>query len=173
MSYTTALVILPDHDQQNEINKIRSKKDKAFPRWMPHINLLYPFVPLDEFNEAAQLIRDAVIGFGSFSVELDQIAHFKNGKNSVTYHLRPSESSKKDIVDLQKDISDALEFKNKKQFNPHLTLGQCSKNDFDSEKQEASSLLGTISFQVNKVYMIARSDTEDTPYLILKEISIM
>lgn len=172
MSYTTALVILPNAEQQEAINKIRSGKDKAFPRWMPHINLLYPFVPLEKFNETATTIKTVVTGFGSFTVDLDQVANFKNGKNMVTYHLRPSDSSKKDIVDLQKDIADAIKFNNKKQFNPHLTLGQCSKDDFDSEKQDAEQL-GTVSFQVNKVYMIARSDTEDTPYQIVKEISIL
>ena len=47
MHTSTALTfVLPD-EVHDKINEIRSVSDKAYPRWMPHINFIFPFVPPD------------------------------------------------------------------------------------------------------------------------------
>ena len=42
--YHTALCIIPPGNSCEQIQKIRKKHDAAFERWMPHINLAFPFV---------------------------------------------------------------------------------------------------------------------------------
>lgn len=48
---STALTLIISPTYHQKINEIRSKHDKAYPRWMPHINFMFPFVPLEQFPE--------------------------------------------------------------------------------------------------------------------------
>ena len=42
---TSAIIVSPPKDTWGPIQDIRLKFDKAYKRWMPHINLIYPFFP--------------------------------------------------------------------------------------------------------------------------------
>ncbi|KAL1953500.1 hypothetical protein VTO42DRAFT_2753 [Malbranchea cinnamomea] len=55
-SYQTALCIFPPSDREEEINRLRSLYDKAYTRWPPHMNIVYPFVPVDRLSEAIERI---------------------------------------------------------------------------------------------------------------------
>ncbi|CAF3962533.1 unnamed protein product, partial [Rotaria sp. Silwood1] len=46
----TALCLIPPNNIWEQIQSIRSIHDKAYPRWMPHINLIYPFTPEKNFD---------------------------------------------------------------------------------------------------------------------------
>ena len=46
----TALAIVAD-EEIGQIQEIREKHDPAHPRWPPHINLCFPFVPPEVFQE--------------------------------------------------------------------------------------------------------------------------
>ncbi|CAG8623079.1 16825_t:CDS:2, partial [Dentiscutata heterogama] len=43
-SYKSAICIIPPKSQWPNIQLIRQKHDKHYKRWMPHINLIYPFI---------------------------------------------------------------------------------------------------------------------------------
>ena len=47
--YHTSLCVIPPKELWDEINKIRKNHDKAFDRWPPHINILFPFVEAELF----------------------------------------------------------------------------------------------------------------------------
>ena len=49
-THKTAVVIIPPEDVWDPIQKIREKYDRQFRRWMPHITLIYPFRPFEEFE---------------------------------------------------------------------------------------------------------------------------
>jgi hypothetical protein len=50
LSTTTALALIVDPGALcTSINVIRAEHDKAFPRWMPHVNFYFPFVPIESF----------------------------------------------------------------------------------------------------------------------------
>ena len=51
LRHTSAVVICPPTSTWEPIQRIRAVNDKSYTRWMPHINLLYPFL-LDDGEEA-------------------------------------------------------------------------------------------------------------------------
>jgi len=55
----SAVVLMPHESVWEQIQSIRSKHDKSFERWMPHINLLYPFLPANKFQENLEKLRKA------------------------------------------------------------------------------------------------------------------
>jgi hypothetical protein len=71
-----------------------SVHDKSFKRWMPHINLLYPFIKDESdgraFDEAESAIRSAVAELQPFQIVFDRNSFrtFRHGKN-FTLWLKP------------------------------------------------------------------------------------
>ena len=55
---TSALALVPSAEELGVafkcIQELRSTHDPAFKRWMPHINLIFPFIPYDEQPSVAQ-----------------------------------------------------------------------------------------------------------------------
>ncbi|KAK3955438.1 2'-5' RNA ligase superfamily-domain-containing protein [Pseudoneurospora amorphoporcata] len=54
-SYDTALAIIPPPHLWPPINSLRALYDKAYHKWPPHINLIYPFVEPGDLEDAASL----------------------------------------------------------------------------------------------------------------------
>lgn len=71
-----------------------SEHDKAYKRWMPHINMLYPFVPdaLDGqiFEDAAKIIQQVCKEIEPFRVVFskESFGYFKHRKNATMW-LKP------------------------------------------------------------------------------------
>lgn len=158
---TTALTLVIPVEFHNDINNIREQFDRAYPRWMPHINFIFPFVPLDEFSNISQKLQNKLEGFGNFTLELSDVGSSPQG-NNVTFHLKPK--NKDEIKKLFDIITEALpDIKTKHVFNPHLTLGQCKKNEINQKINEIKELLPEgITFTVGKIYLINR--TKDDPF---------
>jgi hypothetical protein len=55
----SAVILMPSPEIWKQIQDIRAKYDKSYERWMPHINLLYPFVPAEQFETVADKLRQA------------------------------------------------------------------------------------------------------------------
>lgn len=92
--HKSAVCIIPPKELWPAIQEIRAKHDKAYERWPPHINLLYPFVPEDQFSEAQQRINLGSIQ--AFEITFKDITCFTHGKNS-TLILKPN-TVKKHLV---------------------------------------------------------------------------
>eukprot|EP01126_Amoeba_proteus_P041983 TRINITY_DN453_c0_g2_i12.p1 TRINITY_DN453_c0_g2~~TRINITY_DN453_c0_g2_i12.p1 ORF type:complete len:109 (-),score=25.11 TRINITY_DN453_c0_g2_i12:71-397(-) len=78
-----------------QIQEIRRLHDKAYKRWMPHLNLLYPFVPEKEFSKASAVFSEILADFRPFHVEFHKFDFFSHGK-SCTIFLKPSFVSEDD-----------------------------------------------------------------------------
>ena len=168
MDTTSALTLAFPDDTHQKINEIRSKYDKAYPRWMPHINFIFPFVPVDKFDEIANRLS-CLNNFGGFELELNTIGYFIQGSN-VTFHAKPDNDSK--LQNLFKLITEVLpEIESKReQFHPHLTLAQFPRLEIDIRKQELIQWLGSgIKIKVDRIHLIKR-DGADTPFKIVKEV---
>ena len=53
VTHKTALVVIPPESAWPPIQAIRAEHDRKVGRWMPHITLVYPFLPAGEFERAA------------------------------------------------------------------------------------------------------------------------
>ena len=91
----SALIVMPPSDKWGAIQQIRRCHDKSYYRWMPHINVMYPFVPDNrdggEFARAAAAARDALARVQPFRVRLERFGHFVHGKYSCTLWLDPAQ----------------------------------------------------------------------------------
>jgi 2'-5' RNA ligase len=74
--FHTALVIVPD--QQDQIQAIREKYDTAYDRWPPHINVEFPFVAPEQFDEVFEVLQHELKDFKAFPIKFGRISHLKN-----------------------------------------------------------------------------------------------
>ena len=89
-SFESALVLLVPDSLQSSIQAVRKKHDKAYQRWMPHVNLLYPFINDDatNFAEAANTIAQTLADIQPFQLTLKEFKYFEQG----TMWLNPEAS---------------------------------------------------------------------------------
>jgi poly(A) polymerase len=86
--YQSAVVIIPPDDILPAIQIIRRRCDRQFHRWMPHINILYGFLPEAYFPEAAAAIAQALTKLEPFTITLSNFETFTHS-SSCTAWLNP------------------------------------------------------------------------------------
>ena len=170
MDVTTALTLVIPDEFHEMINSVRKEHDRAYPRWMPHINFIFPFVPEEQFDMMVAKLDTVLRGFGSFTLNLDTVGYFKQGKG-VTIHLKPSDKSHLEkLFDQIKNALPDVEIKHA-EFNPHMTLAQCKKSNADALVAELQDKFKDgISFEVEYVSILARSKT--VPFSVVKQVKI-
>jgi 2'-5' RNA ligase len=126
-THQTAVAVVPPHDVWGPIQGIRERHDRQFRRWMPHVNLLYPFYPAERFSEAVPRLIAACAQFPPFTVTLAEFRFFRHSSRQATLWLAPE--PKDDLLQLQKvlqavcpECDDLLRFA--AGFTPHLSVGQ-------------------------------------------------
>lgn len=171
----TALCIIPPEGVWTPIQAIRSRFDKAYPRWMPHINLIYPFVGEENFEQMKQRLEMVLKGEKPFQVRFDTSSfhYFKQRDDECTYHLQPTNST--EIVQLEKLIQQQLSDlpKKKRAFQAHLTLGQTTTSNIDHDLADMKAQWQLIEFTVDRIYMISRENHPDNLFVIKHEILLL
>jgi len=165
----SAVVIIPPEELWGPIQEIRKVHDKAYKRWMPHINLLYPFVSGEYFPEVVEQLRQGISSLSPFKLTFNKFNYFPHG----TVWLLP-ETKNKEANTLQnllektfpfcKDLSD----KSGEGFTPHLSVGQWPKKDLKSAVESLQKKWSGIEFTVSEVYMISREGFDDPFKVIFK-----
>ncbi len=119
----TALAIVAETDTQ-QIQAIRQKHDPAFERWPPHINIIFPFVHPQHFDEIAKTLQNAFANFEEFNITFTELGHFAN---NGTVFLIPDAQNKK-VHQIYQEICQVYPvFADKRQFTPHMTVGKFKK----------------------------------------------
>uniref|UniRef100_A0A6B2L6N7 2'-5' RNA ligase family protein n=1 Tax=Arcella intermedia TaxID=1963864 RepID=A0A6B2L6N7_9EUKA len=149
-----------------QIQDIRKKHDKAYERWLPHINLLYPFVQSSQFEIASDMMLKALRSITPFQLELNQFGYFANG-NTYTIFLKPSHASVRGVLQIQSSLLRLFPFcnelnqKSEKGFQPHLTLAQFnSESEAKSFLQHLKETFQPIQFELNSLHLISRAKNE-------------
>ena len=192
LRHTSAVVLVPPRDLWAPIQAIRATNDKSYLRWMPHVNLLYPFLRDDArgdtFSVAAGLAERALAGVPPFRVRLDDFRHFKHRK-SCTVWLHPSDPRVEDawerepgacagVMAAQAALEAAFPFADNLSgispagFTPHLSVGQWP--DRDRAPAAAADMRREwrpIEFEVDAVYLISRVGADD-PFRIQARIPL-
>ncbi|MBD1920305.1 DUF504 domain-containing protein [Microcoleus sp. FACHB-831] len=168
--YQSAVVVIPPAEVWSAIQAIRRRYDRQIDRWMPHITLIYGFVPEEYFEEAAQAIARSLAVVEPFEITLSGFDTFEH-RSSSTAWLRPVTQPERALHQLQAVLQqlfpqcDEQSKKSPAGFTPHLSVGQ-----FKSVQEAIAQLPSwhPISFPVESVALISRRGDEpfEVRYLV-------
>lgn len=160
-THTTALVLLPPPMKWEPIQAIRRAHDRQFRRWMPHITLLYPFRPREEFEAITPLLAAVLDRVDPFQVHLRQFRRFQHGPRSWTLWLAPEppEPIREIVSRLLEAFPECTETSSHRGgYTPHLSVGQC-RGRLEDAAVLLESLQGSwkpLSFTVTEIHLIRR-----------------
>jgi 2'-5' RNA ligase len=169
-TFTTAVVLIPPREVQPAIQAIRQAHDRHFPRWMPHITLLYPFRPRHEFGQLAEQFSAVCKGLDPFQVGLAEMRWFRHRGESYTLWLAPE--PKEALVRLQADLGSVVPdcddvVRHRDGFTPHLSVGQVrGRRRMLTLQQELQTAWRPIAFAAREVSLIWRGDPPDDVFRV-------
>lgn len=167
--YHSAIVIIPPKELWPAIQSIRKLYDKKVDRWMPHITLIYGFVPEKYFKEASELISNSLKQLTPFTITLSEFNTFTH-RSSSTAWLKPIVNPSKALHELQATLQKLFPQCNEQShkangFTPHLSVGQ-----FDSPTIAMKKLptWQPLEFTVDSIALISRRGDKpfEVKYLI-------
>ena len=174
----TAVVLIPPDAVWEPIQALRRKHDSKFQRWMPHVTLLYPFLPEESFDEAESLRAEALRGVKPFEVTLAGFNHFEHRAN-VTAWLKPEDRPHGALQSLHAALEQALPEctdqgrKSARGFTPHLSVGQLPRSgaaDIERTLAGWAKHWRPLTFEAREVCIIRRKG--DTPFEVLRRIPL-
>lgn len=174
--HTSAVVIIPPQEKWAPIQDIRKIHDRQIHRWMPHMTLLYPFRPENEYLKLEKSFSEKCKQIKPFEISLKQFNYFSHGHQKYTLWLDPEPNDS--IVNLQAEILKIVPDcndvnKHKNGFRPHLSVGQIKGK---SELLELINVLQRdwieIEFLINEIYFISREKSKMSKFEIKKQIHL-
>jgi len=170
----SALVVIPPEEAWEPIQAIRRIHDRKFARWMPHVTLLYPFRPREEFGLAGKAIEEACGAAAPFEVRLARFRWFVHGRTSATIWLAPEPAAP--LLALQSALEarfpDCDEVRlHPEGFTPHLSVGQApGERDAERLARALETGWGPLAFEISSVAMIARE--EEGPFEVVRLVPL-
>ncbi|WP_224240684.1 poly(A) polymerase [Hyalangium gracile] len=176
--HQAAVVLIPPEELWGPIETLRSRHDRTYERWMPHVTLLYPFVPEEHFAEAEALIAEALRGIEPFQVTLSGFSHFEH-RGSVTAWLRPEDRPHGALTALQAALQAVLPQcdeqgrKSENGFTPHLSVGQLKRSSPAEIRRTLSEWerdWKPLTFEAHEVCLISRRG--DDPFEVRRRVPL-
>ena len=140
-SHRSALVVPVPLSPQ--IQEIRTHLEHKSHRWMPHINLAYPFHPYDCATQrsTAQMIQQLCEHTPSFLVHLERVECFQQRSGRTLFYVAPRnevpfKKLQEALAETFPDCADVAHYT--RGYQPHMILGSCPK------EQDATALLNLI-----------------------------
>jgi RNA 2',3'-cyclic 3'-phosphodiesterase len=169
-THTTAAVLIPPSKIWEPIQAIRQTHDRHIRRWMPHITLLYPFRPRDEFAGLAHRLSAVCAGIEPFCVELMELRFFRHRRESFTLWLAPE--PREALIRLQAllgniapDCDDVT--RNRDGFTPHLSVGQVrGERQMFTLKETLQEAWKPIAFTAHEISLIWRCEPPDDVFRV-------
>jgi 2'-5' RNA ligase len=165
--HRSAVCIVPPEELWAPIQGIRRLHDKHYKRWMPHINLLYPFWEDegDNFQEAAETMIAKLRSIQPFQLSLGAFNYFQHNR-SCTMWLDPTEATPQ-LQALQAALQEAFPKCDdlstiSDSFKPHLSVGQWrNKRETEEAMQSFGASWQSLEFTLKEVFLISRADYND------------
>jgi len=174
MKIETALLLIPPLEVQQFTAPLRARlAADMFPLFPAHITLMYPFVPYEEHDHAADILRRRCLDISPFEVTLDHYDRFP-----TVLFLAPRDPAP--IQNLYSCISTAFPEhiayggKYGDELHPHLTLGEGAPA---SERVPISlPAVPELTFNVDRLFIyagIAESDRKGpVPFIPISVIPL-
>ena len=162
--HSSTVALVPPETAWAPIQKVREElHDKGLYRWPPHINLLYPFLPFEDFAAATLLLAPALSSLQASEITLDSLGCFGGRKNGVLYAHCSSEQQTAALIKIQATLQDALPFLTHQQrngiFTPHMTLSHFgSREAAEAAKEALASNWAPVNFRLDDTIHVLRRE---------------
>lgn len=173
-SHRTALVFIPPAEVWPSIQALRRAHDRQFPRWMPHVTLLYPFAPREELGEHLPALEAACAGLSPFEARLATFHFFAHRAGTSTVWLAPE--PREDFARLQAALEAAApEYAHTSRFaggfTPHLSVGQSGSAEAAAALVAQLGAAWTpLTLRVAEVCLIAREG--NGPFEVVRTLAL-
>jgi 2'-5' RNA ligase len=173
-THTTALVIVPPEECWPPIQALRERYDPLARRWMPHITLVYPFLPRPAWGAALPRIAAACASVAPFSITLGGAGEFAQRGGRVVVWLAPEPAAP--LVALYTALAAALPpdpTQHGRLFTPHLTVGRSD----DAAQREAVRLAVRatwmpLTFTASEVALLWRNEPPDDVFRVGERVAL-
>lgn len=170
----TAIVLIPPQSLWPAINQIRSQYDPAFPRWMPHITLIYPFRPQEALERLLPIYQHACKPLHPFEIELTQVTGFPRGKAGVIYlapqPAEPIQALQRRLQKITPDCNEVSRFPDG--FTPHLTIAK-PKENYPALLAQLQAQWQPQRFPVTQIALIARGAPPNDPFQVIHQAPLL
>jgi RNA 2',3'-cyclic 3'-phosphodiesterase len=173
-SHHTAVAAIPPPECWEPIQAIRRVHDRQIGRWMPHVNLLYPFVMPDRLEASLPLLTEACAAIVPFGVTLGQFRSFQHPSGRATIWLAPEPAEK--FVRLQRVLQERfLECDDLTKlavgFTPHLSVGRAKSADAAGRlRDELQASWQPLRFELAAIAVIQRGP--DSPFQVMRWVPL-
>ncbi len=171
--HRSAVVVIPPHEHWEPIQSIRRSFDRAHPRWMPHITMLYGFVPPERLDDASEALERALAEESPFTASLETIRCFEHRRRHTVW-LEPRCEEPGALERLQQVMQAVFpqcdECSRRGGFTPHLTLGQLPADASAQTMAQWQERWTSRSFTVGSVAVIVRRG--DDPFVVHRVIPL-
>jgi 2'-5' RNA ligase len=173
-THRTSVVVIPPQAVWEPIQAIRRQHDRQIHRWMPHVNLLYPFCPREQFDLAVPVLTAACQEVSAFDATLSTFRSFTHASGRSTLWLAPEPRAA--FVQLQAALHTALPGYDEQSrfsggFTPHLSVGQvASRRELRSLTAALQADWQPVPFSIAAVALIWRE--ADRPFQVEHWLSL-
>lgn len=164
-SYDTALCIVPPRRFWPSVDRLRALYDKAYEKWPPHVNLIYPFVRPDALPVAVEHIQSALSrreDSDTVSVCLNQAGEFQHKHDNTIFLHDDGKDRTFHLKKLRRDILRSLGQVAQQNFQMHMTVAQSGDASSSMHRflKEKVKLLPQIEWEAQELYILVRERVE-------------
>lgn len=172
--HQSALCYIPPMGDWAPIQAIRRTLDPQFARWMPHISLLYGFIPDPLFPAAAAALKLLLEEWTAFPIRFEELGHFDHRHSTVLW-LRPDEEAETRLRALKNELQELFpqcsEQDRHGEFRPHLTIAKVHGHwNAMQVKSELEADWEALNTSVGAICLISRRG--NGPFVVREVISL-